>query len=311
MDERTRQKLRYVISDEIMREKSLSKRATCIVCGKAIQDDERICLPFTNSGRSYKKYSHVGCYDCILEVLRNQKEQSQREFEEIPTKIKRDKVEQKVLEIWDSKENRGSYWTPEHGEILIPEGWEFLSTGNAYLTRTVRKLGAHWIKKRKDTKRRINMTVGTWAPMENIKKAQEMEKETETNRERKREKGRVYTEKREKGYREEFNDAVLRYLDFSDEYKDLAEEIAWGVSSWSCEKHSGRVGRTGALTLEQKAELATRAHIRHAFTNYEGNLTAANFGEEILSMPEEIYHQVKSDAMDEVSEFIRKHRKSE
>ena len=32
-------------------------------------------------------------------------------------------------------------WNPDHGEIEIPDGWEFLAAGDAFVTRRVKAAG--------------------------------------------------------------------------------------------------------------------------------------------------------------------------
>lgn len=49
------------------------------------------------------------------------------------------------------------------------------------------------------------------------------------------------------------------------------EEI-WAIARHATVKRKGRVGRTGRVELEEKAFLATRAHIRHTKTDYDALL---------------------------------------
>ncbi len=68
---------------------------------------------------------------------------------------------------------------------------------------------------------------------------------------------------------------------------------------------SERVGRTRKLNLEEKAALAARAYIRHKHTQYEDKLV----NPELILDPESyLYHEIKSEAEDEVDEFLEKHR---
>ena len=41
----------------------------------------------------------------------------------------------------DVYQSRDGGWHPEHGEVLPPQGWEFLPTGEAFVTRTVKVAG--------------------------------------------------------------------------------------------------------------------------------------------------------------------------
>src|SRR5258708_1006440 len=40
-----------------------------------------------------------------------------------------------VLDVYDTQLG---WWTPEHGELEIPEDWDFLIPGDAFVTRTVK-----------------------------------------------------------------------------------------------------------------------------------------------------------------------------
>ncbi len=40
---------------------------------------------------------------------------------------------------------RDGPWNPEHGELEIPEDWDFLAAGNAFVTRTVKAAGTYWV----------------------------------------------------------------------------------------------------------------------------------------------------------------------
>ena len=50
-----------------------------------------------------------------------------------------EKKKEEIL-VWNSKENEDKFWNPELGELDEPEGWDFLPSGDLYLTRTVKKI---------------------------------------------------------------------------------------------------------------------------------------------------------------------------
>jgi hypothetical protein len=66
---------------------------------------------------------------------------------------------------------QGEVWNKDHGLLFIPEDWEFLPPGDAFVTGTVKKRGPVWVLKKKDRKRRLTLTLGLYAPGENIRKA--------------------------------------------------------------------------------------------------------------------------------------------
>ncbi len=40
---------------------------------------------------------------------------------------------------------RDGPWNPEHGEIEIPDDWEFLPSGDAFVTRRVKAAKRFWV----------------------------------------------------------------------------------------------------------------------------------------------------------------------
>lgn len=70
---------------------------------------------------------------------------------------------------------------------------------------------------------------------------------------------------------------------------------------------SGRVGRTSKLSLEEKAELAARAYIRHNHTRYEDRLMNAGPLEPDLDDP--LYRELRARAHEEVDRFLERRRR--
>lgn len=54
-----------------------------------------------------------------------------------------------------------------------------------------------------------------------------------------------------------------------EQFPDMPAEDADAVIARAVKKRSGRVGRTGTLSIESKVRLAVGAHIRHTHTNYD------------------------------------------
>lgn len=70
---------------------------------------------------------------------------------------------------------------------------------------------------------------------------------------------------------------------------------------------SGRVGRTGKISLEERAALAARACIRHRHTDYQDTLdTLATSG---FWDDEHLYQQARAQAHDAVDVFLARHRR--
>lgn len=206
----------------------------------------------------------------------------------------------------DQTHKAGGFRADGYGPVEIPEDWEFLPRGSAFMTRRVKR-GPHWVLLGSyNRKGGYRPTKGVYAPRAAIEEARVAEQATAEKRARSQERSRLRRKKAEKRYREEFKEAGLRFLDFTPEHGDLAERIAAETAVHACEKHSGRVGRTSRLELQEKAELAVRAHIRHRFTSYDINLPPIDDG-----FAHEEYRDARVKAHADVDEFLAEHRERE
>ncbi|MCP4305669.1 MAG: DUF2293 domain-containing protein [bacterium] len=209
------------------------------------------------------------------------------------------------LEVYDT---RKGLWNPEHGELEIPHDWDFLPTGDAFVTRTVKASGTYWIAWRpRGRNRQHRRRLGLWAPRVAIEQAQAEASATETERVRRREQGTRSRERREAAYREELADAIRRFLEFPPQRAELADEIADAAAAQTAVVGSGRVGRTRTLSLEQRAALAARAYIRHHLTGYPDALD--DLATEDSWDDEYLYRLIKADAQHDVDEFLARHRR--
>jgi hypothetical protein len=207
------------------------------------------------------------------------------------------------LDVYDTRDGP---WTPEHGDVEIPADWELLPPGDAFVTRTVKAAGRYWLcwqpRGRHRDRRRL---LGLWAPAESIRAAEQRAKQTAEKRAAARQVSARSRGRRESRYQDELRTAVLEFLDFAPAYIDLAETIATETAARAAVVGTGRVGRTQLLTLEDKARLAARAHIRHRYTRYESeldNLPPEACGEE------DLYREIKGAAHEAVDEFLDNHR---
>lgn len=203
------------------------------------------------------------------------------------------------LDVYDTKTG---LWTPDHGDVTLPEGWEFLPSGDAFITRAVKAAGVYWLAWLPKTKSRPHRRrIGLWAPTATITAARERAAETAEARQRSRAQSAKQRSRAESRYREELAAAILGYLAFAPEHVDLARRIADDAAGRAAEVGSGRVGRTRKLTVEQRAELAARASIRHQFTDYE---------DELLDVWDDdyLYRQIKAASHDAVDDFLATHR---
>jgi hypothetical protein len=210
------------------------------------------------------------------------------------------------LDVYEGKD--GGYWHPDHGVLELPEGWEFLASGDASLTRTVKADGAYWTLWRPRGRNRPHRRLlGVIAPAPAIAEARAAADETAAQRATKRAAGARSRERAEGRYRVEFADAIRSWLAFRPEFAALADEIAVGAAARAAEVGSGRVGRTKTLTVDERAALAARAFIRHRYTDYDDQLFEGELeGEGYLD--DFAYRQIRAEAHEHVDEFLADHR---
>lgn len=217
------------------------------------------------------------------------------------------------LEVYDT--NSG-LWHPELGELTQPDGWDFLPSGDASVTRRVKAAGIYWVLFRPKGRREHRRQLGVLAPTGAIASAQIEADTTASRRERERVASTRQRNKNEATYRAEFEDAVMQWLNFAPEHAAMASQIAHGAVDRAAVVGSGRVGRTKTLTLEDRAALAARAFIRHRYTDYEDQLFALElsaFDQDIDSDIVEVgeYREIKQAAHRAVDAFLDGHRKPE
>jgi uncharacterized protein DUF2293 len=206
------------------------------------------------------------------------------------------------LDVYDSRE--GGVWHPEHGVLQEPEGWEFLPTGDAFVTRRVKAAGVFWsLWKPRDRNHRHRRLLGILAPADTIAQARAQAADTAEKRSSRRAQGAVYRARNENAYGQELAEAIVEFLNFAPLHADLARSIASEAAARAAEVGSGRVGRTRKLSLDERAALAGRALIRHKYTNYEDRLVSEVWDDEFL------YRSVKADAHDEVGSYLEAHRR--
>jgi uncharacterized protein DUF2293 len=208
------------------------------------------------------------------------------------------------LDVYDTKDGP---WNPEHGPLAVPDGWQFLPSGDAFLTRTVKAAGAYWIAwQPRGRNRPHRRKLGLWAPAEAIEHARVAARQTADRRARDRQQGARQRARTEDRYRTELAAAIVDFLAFGPEHQELAAEVADGAAAQASEVGSGRVGRTRIRSLQERAALAARAWIRHRYTEYEDKLHTT-FGDDLL-LDELTYRENKSAANRAVDDFIAAHR---
>jgi hypothetical protein len=158
---------------------------------------------------------------------------------------------------------------PDGRRLSPPEDWACLPPGDAGLTRRVKAAGPSWAVIEK--KGRKAFSKGLWAPRTNIEAARaalEAERSTEAYAKKRA----AEVERRERAhvaYVAEFEREVFAFLRFAPRWHSLAAEVARRVAAHATPVGSGTVARTERISIEERAEAAVIAWMRHQTTGYD------------------------------------------
>src|ERR1019366_9000758 len=133
----------------------------------------------------------------------------------------------------------------------------------------VKAAGDHWVVAEK--KGRKVFSRGVWAAaatIERIRADLEAERSTEGFAKKKEADARR-RDKAQADYVEDFFGAVRSFLAFHGNYADLADRMARAITDHATPVGSGTVARTKRIPVEQRAEAAVIAWMRHKTTAYE------------------------------------------
>jgi hypothetical protein len=134
----------------------------------------------------------------------------------------------------------------------------------------VKAAGDHWVVAEK--KGRKVFSRGVWAPaatIEQIRAQLDAERATEGFAKKKEADARR-RDKAHAEYVDDFLGAVVTFLGFHQNYADLADRLARAVTDHTTPVGSGTVARTKRIPVEQRAEAAVIAWMRHKTTGYDG-----------------------------------------
>lgn len=157
----------------------------------------------------------------------------------------------------------------EGKELKIPEGWELLPPGDAALSRRIKKDGPSWTVK--EPKGRKLFSRGIWAPAVRINALREIlvSEREDPSYQKKLDAGRARRGKEQERYVLEFTAAVQQFLNFAFQYDELEDQMAKLVAEHAVPVGSGTVARTQRIPIEQRAESAVIAWMRHQTTAYD------------------------------------------
>lgn len=169
--------------------------------------------------------------------------------------------------------NKPGHVTSLDGDQLqIPATWALLPPGNAALSRRIKKDGPTWTVK--EPKGRKLFSKGIWAPADRIEilKQQLILERQDPSYQKKLDASRARRDRDEQAYKIEFYNAIIQYLAFHPDVEDLATDMATRITEHAIPVGSGTVARTKTIPIEQRAEAATIAWMRHQTTAYD-NMT--------------------------------------
>ena len=159
----------------------------------------------------------------------------------------------------------------DEGKVLtVPEGWILLPPGDAAVTRRVKAAGDYWAVQEKRGRKVFSR--GIWAAaatVERVRADREVERATDGFIKKQVSAAR-HREKVQAEYVEDFLGAVVTFLGFHPNYADLASRLAAAVTAHATPVGSGTVARTKRIPVEQRAEAAVIAWLRHQTTGYDG-----------------------------------------
>lgn len=157
-----------------------------------------------------------------------------------------------------------------NGQIQkIPNDWCLLPPGDPLWTRRVKAAGPHFVVQEK--RGRKVFSKGVWAPrstVEQVKTDIDQERDTEAYAKRQVASARR-REVKQTQYVEDFQQAVLDYLAFHPNHAVLAQRFARLVTQHATPVGSGTVARTERIPVQQRAEAAVIAWMRHQTTAYD------------------------------------------
>lgn len=110
------------------------------------------------------------------------------------------------LDVYDT---RTGLWSPDHGDVEIPGGWELLPSGDAFMTRRVKAAGVFWMAwKPRSGSRRHRGLIGVWAPSATIAAVRAEAEDTAEKRRRARRHGAAARARAEQRDQEELEAAI-------------------------------------------------------------------------------------------------------
>lgn len=156
------------------------------------------------------------------------------------------------------------------GTVLrVPDDWALLAPGDAGLTRRLKSGGPTWSVKEKRGRREFSR--GVWAPERRVNAVKlSVANERETPQYKRRlEQSRKRAERAQVHYIQQFTREVERFLGFPERHGPLGQRMARAIAEHATPVGSGTVARTKRIPIEERAEAAVIAWMRHQTTAYD------------------------------------------
>lgn len=165
--------------------------------------------------------------------------------------------------------NPNSFRSPSGQLMIPPSDWSRLPPGDPGLTRRVKAAGPHWVVQEKVGRKIFSQ--GVWAPTTTIEKikAELQVERSDPAYARKQAKAAERREAKQETYVEDFEAAVLAYLNFHPAHADIAQKLAAAITTHATPVGSGTVARTERIPIQDRAQAATIAWMRHQTTAYD------------------------------------------
>ncbi len=153
--------------------------------------------------------------------------------------------------------------------FIVPKDWANLPAGDASVTRKLKSLGPTWTVQEK--KGRKTFSHGVWAQKEHLQQAKSLveAQRADPKHQKKLAQAKVRREEKEEVFGEDFQQAIITFLNFHKKYQALVEQLAVLVKEHAVPVGSGTVARSSSVTLDDKAALAVMAWMRHQTSNYD------------------------------------------
>ena len=163
--------------------------------------------------------------------------------------------------------------------LTVPDDWSLLPPGDAALSRRIKQDGPTWTVIEKVGNKRFSR--GIWAPtarIEALRAEREIERQDPAYQ-KKLAAGRARRAEEQAEYVEDFLAEVRRFLAFHPRYEPEERVMAEAIAAHATPVGSGTVARTERIPIEERAEAATIAWMRHQTTGYDHMTIARVKGE--------------------------------